>query len=367
MKRVVTVVVDEYRAVAAVNGGVIHDARSTEEFWGRLAGLTPARKVMVLLCPDVCEVRVLDVPPLREAELQAIVQREARRYFLSADDDSVTAIAGNAGACVRCGFLNEIYAQGGAHGFAIQLIASAYEAWASYARDGVTVVEREHVLEVIHAERGRIRELRRIPVADRALLPERFKVLPGDPMHYAALSAFTPTVRVELPGRRDARVRRERRASAFAWAAIVMLLIGSAVMENWGQSRELVQVREARARIATEARAAGEVQQSAQSGTQIALAAAELEQTRSHLATLVASAAGRMPMDAQLVAVQAERDTLSLEIVSNDAVETIEALKEMPLFSRVRVVGSIRRQERPDGSTRDQFMVSMPAGSRGGQ
>lgn len=371
MKRFITLVVGQHRAVAALNGVVIHDARYDEEYWDRLAELTPARKVMVLLCPDLCEARVLNVPPLREAELQTIVQRDVRRYFLSGDDDSVTTVGvtpiAALGLCVRADTLRDIHTRAGASHFSIHGVASTYEAWAARSPDGITVVDSEQVLEIMYTERGRIRELRQIPATRDDLLPEGAQQLPGDAMHHAALETFSPAIRVEALEHREARLHKQRRTSAFAWAATLALLIGAALLENWGLARELDHVREARASIATYARPAIAVQQSAQAGMQVALAATELEQSRSHLARLVANAADRMPDNAQLVAVQARRDTVSLEILAADAVETIEALKEIPMFSRVRVVGSIRRQEHADGSTRDQFVISMPTGSRGRQ
>lgn len=160
-------------------------------------GLDGAR-VAIALMPPLADTRLLPLPPLRQAEADAVVRRDAGRYFFGVAVPRVTAVQVAAGLPVLAGaadapLLDMLRAAVHAVGWRVDALTTAGAAWivaasaaakdvrSAGARNVARAVRDRHVPDsaaltvvavhagtahVVHVVGGRAAALRRLPAAE---------------------------------------------------------------------------------------------------------------------------------------------------------------------------------------------------------
>jgi Tfp pilus assembly protein PilN len=118
-------------------------ARLEADFPGTVDGA----RITVALLPPLAESRLLSLPPLRPAEADAVVRRDAGRYFLAVPTPRVTAVDTTAGGPVLAGaadarLLEALRGAAAAAGWHLDGITTAHAAWIAAARAVIPARER---------------------------------------------------------------------------------------------------------------------------------------------------------------------------------------------------------------------------------
>jgi hypothetical protein len=339
------------------------DVSALDERFERVTNTT----VRVLLTPELCEVRVLDLPPLKPADAQAIVLREAMRYFAREVENPVVAVQRVDASRVLAGLasgslLRELRDAAGRHGVEIESVGSIYEAW---NQGEITVVENDAVLEVILRGGRSIQDIRRVPAGNGALLAavagEDAGVIAWADAALARTQAGLQFMTVE---EQKTAQRRVRRKLAMLSAASIAMLLGASLIQRVGYARELEAIETARQSISSAASAAREVWEGHTRNRELARTVSELHGERTHWSDLLDDVGSYLPDNARVASVLAANDSLVLGVVSTNAIATIEALKETKRLTNVVVIGSINRRQVDSTSVQEEFVISLPAGGR---
>jgi hypothetical protein len=307
------------------------------------------------------------LPPLKPADAQAIVLREAMRYFAREVEDPVVAVQRIDASRVLAGLtsgslLRELREAAGRNDVEIEVVSSLYEAW----NEGeTTVVENDGVLEVI-LRRGRsIQDIRRIPAGNAALL----KAAAGDDAGViawadAALARTQAGLQFMTVEEQKTAQRRDRRKLAMLSAASIALLLGASLIQRVGYARELEAIETAGRSISSAASAAREVWEGHTRDRELARTVSKLHGERTQWSDLLDDVGSYLPDNARVVSVLAANDSLVLGVVSTNAIATIESLKETKRLTKAAVIGSINRRQVDSAAVQEEFVISLPVGGR---
>jgi Tfp pilus assembly protein PilN len=383
-------------------------------------------RLSVALLPPLAESRFVELPGLRDDELQRVLARDASSYFPTGVVTPVVAAARRRGrgtsviaTASASGLVDVVYAAATAAGCAVDGVIPAHAAWARAiahawrlpATGGRCrlVVLLDGRVEVLTVDGGAMVALRRLPAAadhrfvfaaldegtdaDDATVPvalagapaaiaslagmlvARGRTLvepvgdtPPDPIVLAAIDATRVT---GAPILMPEAVRVERHAHAIRGAlrrvaAAALLLATTAGVGLWDTARERDAVRARRLELRAQLAGVLATRDTlAQLTERLAtLRAAESGRRRwSHAIGLLASS---LPRDAYLLSLRAEGDSMVVEGVARRAAPVLDALGRDTAVLAVRAQGSIRQEIREDAGQVERYTLSvqlMPGGA----
>ena len=336
---------------------------------------------------------------MRPAEAEAVLVRDAARYFLGGNGARVTAVhpAKEVGtpsfaAAGPAGLVESIRAGASAAGLKPVAIVPAQTAWVAAAearglgtagRRRVVIAAEGDTAHVMRLEKGSVRSLRRIPLHREEELVSALGEGPGDVVVFAeervrqrllALSReagwssrrsegsagsaaeeaalHADKSSLELVPPLLAAERRER-ARIQSWrmavAALALLLLSAAVV-LWGAKREVDAIVAQREAIRDEVAPLLAVQDSLVGMEERIKAVRGLEATAPRLTTALVDIARLLPSDTHLTSFHADGDRLVFEAAGGRAGSAIQALRQSETLTDVRLLGMVER-ELEEGST----------------
>ncbi|HEX6369723.1 MAG TPA: PilN domain-containing protein [Longimicrobium sp.] len=365
------------------------------------------------LLPPLAEVRRIELPRLRDAEVQAVLRRDARRHFASAREPQALAVqklgpaaAGRIAVLVAAApeaLVQAVWAAAPRAGWRLGGVVPADAAWAAAAaawlgrgeEGGRLVLPVAGRLHAVELWRGRLAGVRRFPPgAERDDLEvDGATALAGPPEWRSAASLLLEErgARIAAPRSEGAEVDRPellaadwapaaglalvpagleagRSAAARRWAASLaaaaaVLLLAAAALEGWGARRELRAVEAERARLAPAVAQVQSVRGRLDAlGTRFATLRA-LEGGAPAWPLVLASVAQTLPRDAWLTAFRAEGDSVTLEGEARRASRVFEAVSRTPGLTGVRVAAPVRRELTPAGIPMERFVIRAALGA----
>lgn len=371
----------------------------------------------VSLMPPLTEVRRLDLPPLRDDDLQRLLARNASRYFVNARGPQLVG-ASRIGRGRRGGpapviavaaaarLVAAIHAAAEQSGWVVESIAPAETAWSAGARTlwpmlgreaASAIVAQDDRTDVLQLDDGQLIGVRRFRagavdagmIADAvrasvrvgiagAVTPRRelekslehFGVRALGPAGEAAASAdrgdslaahFAGEAGGPMLRSADAAVEDRARTTRLAWAfsvAAAALLVLSAGLELWGVKRQLRSVREERAALRGQIAATllGRTTLDAMYRKVAALNA--VERTAPQWSAVIASLSEAVPEDAYLTAIRTRQDSLVIDGLGQHAARVFDALGNTRGLVAVRSAAPVRREAREDGSALEHFTIA---------
>lgn len=346
-------------------------------------GRTRRAVLHVALLPPLAHWRRIAIPGLRIDEARQVLRREPSRYLpIAADPAPLVIELEGTGWRERSPFtmvaapralIEGIQAAAEQSGWEIAELLSAHAAWAASARSSRRVGRStERTLLIAHHDRidvvtsrgGSATEVRRLPAALRAAIPDspaavqapdalaaRFAPRAGGP---ALLSECARTVAE----------RRTRMAAITRLAAAAALLFAAGMIELWGSARERSMIAEERARLrASVAEALATRDAATQATTRLATVHLAAESTP-RWSALLASLAETLPDDAFLVALGASGDSLRLEGIAPRAASVFDAVARIDGVRSLRPEGAIRQERTIAGATSERFTLTASMGGR---
>ena len=371
----------------------------------------------VSLMPPLTEVRRLDLPPLRDDDLQRLLARNASRYFVNARGPQVVG-ASRIGRARRGGpapviavaasarLVAAIHAAAEQSGWVVESIAPAETAWSAGARilwpmlgreTAHTIVAQDDRTDVLQLEGGQLTGVRRFRggivdlgmIADTVRASARVGIAGAVTTRRALASSLEHLgVRVLAPAGEaaasadrgdalaahfagepggpvlrsaDAAVEDRAHATRLAWAlsvAAAALLVFSAGLELWGVEHQLRVVREERAALHGQIAATliGRTTLDAMYGKVAALNA--VERTAPRWSAVIAALSEAVPEDAYLTAIRTRQDSLVVDGLGEHAARVFDALAGTGGLRDVRAAAPVRREAREDGSALEHFTIA---------
>jgi hypothetical protein len=363
-------------------------------------GATRHARVHIALLPPFAECRMLQLPPLRDAEAAAVVRRDAGRYFVNVPAPRATAVAlpprGTVApvlaAAAPAQLLEAVHHAAVGMQWQVAGVVPAHGAWltAGAGHKGVCAViavigETTYVMLL---QDGIPRSLRRLPTADtdgitaaaggqvgaalfftppdlREQLRQRFaalgwSVVAGSRTGAEAAAAQASAGRPRLLAAAAEMQRRaqERRYAAWLGAAAVALLLGSAAVELWGAHRELDAVRGRRAEIRAQVGPLLAMRDSLHRLDTHSTAIENIARAAPHWTTAIFELSVLLPLETHLTRLHTTGDTIIVEAEGNRAGATLQALRSAASLRDARLLGGVER-ELSDGATAvERFRLS---------
>lgn len=387
-----------------------------------LRSAVPARHAVasVSLLPSLVRFRRLELPPLRSAELQRVLTRDAARYFSGVREPHVADARrvglGSRGSVIAAAapvrVIEAIVRSLTDSGWEIDSLVAAHSAWATAgaaiwptlaAPGGWLVILGGSQAELLRIERGAVTMVRRVRggsglaarIADvladivRGGTPARVALIGapgqseelrdelrsrgvdviGPPPRYAGI-VTTPEMLAASFASRTAgsylapewmhaeRLQRVRRVTRSLGAAVAAALVATAGFELWGTHRELDAVLDRRAQIRTQVLAGMTARDTIVALEQRWTALSVHERDAPRWSTVIAHLAKHLPRDAHMTALRGNADSLSLDVVAGDAAGVFEAMRHTPGVRGVRSEAPIRRESTDGEAPIERFAVA---------
>lgn len=367
----------------------------------------------VALLPSIAEVRRVEVPPLSDDELEAVLSRNASRYFVGAQGaqlvgvvarnkaDASGVVAGAAPAWI----IRLITGAVRDAGWSLELIAPAEAAWTvavskawpsaanSHAQLLVHQADQTHALSLNNGVFDNLRKFRSA-VADAAVFMESATASSrllsiGEPtvrkqwstaLGTRALTVALPTnvstdvasdpalmaaacivdVRTLLFRTEEMRLadhnKRNRLAyGLFATAAALLAVTGGLLM--WDVNRELASVQAARAALTPQLATTllGRASVETVSGQLAMLASNERESPQ--WSAVIADLTKHLPEEAYLTAFRGWSDSVRFDGLAQRAATVYPALAAAKSFSGIKSAAAVRLEPQVDGSSLEKFTL----------
>jgi hypothetical protein len=374
----------------------------------RTIGVTQGTLVISLM-PPFTEVRRLDLPPLKDDEIQRILSRQASRYFVAAKTPQVVgaaltgkrvkgAPASVVAASTSARLIGAIRNAAEQTGWTIEAMAPAESAWAAAAlaiwpsfakQSAFGLVAHEDRTDLLTITDGRLVNVRRFrsgagdaamiadtvgPAARVGVLgsvaPRRELVaalngfgvnanVPSSewtsaaerPDHVAAQFAGTdvgPVLRSEEALRVEA--SQARRLTWMVAAAAVVLFAVSAGVELWGVHHQLALVRAQRDGIRPEIASTMIGRTTVEATYQHLATLNSIERTAPLWSSVIASLTDALPDDAHLMALRTRDDSVIVDGVADHAARVFNALEKADQLTGVKAAAAVRREIQEGGS-----------------
>lgn len=341
----------------------------------------PSARLAVTLLPPLVQVRVLRFPRLRLPEIGGVITRDVAKYFPDVRVPQVVAVsrlpggrAGNIAVLVAVApawILEGISEAAHDAGCTIVSFEPAHVGWARWAgiRSASLVVVTEGTrAELIRTERGRLLEVRRIPVARiDATLAEMGggaaavfgEAESAEAAEIAALHAGA-NMELELVSDSEvaARSRRTRRLAMRLWAAVAAGLVLALGLHRTVLLHELGVLENGRAaqRMAVESALAA---REASLGVRARLDALAETETGAHSwSAILNELASGLPGDSYLTSLRGTADSIVIDGVARRAAGVFEGLQSATRLTAVRPAGPIRQEVRDSGPPIERFTAS---------
>jgi hypothetical protein len=398
------------------DGGSWSSLASALSDLARTLGITDGI-LSVALMPPLTEVRRLELPPLRDDELQRALARNASRYFVNARGPQMVG-ALPAGKRVRGAPVPVVAASASARliatiratarqvGWTVETVAPAETAWAGaavslwpvFSRDAAyALFAHDDRTDLLALEGGRLAGVRRFRpgAADAGLIAEvvgrgarvgvagtsaarrdlaaalgaagisvasasgEWSDTVAEPSLLAAqFSDATngPVLRGEETVELDR--ARARRATMLVGAAAAGLFVLSAAIELWGAHHKLALVREERARIRPQLATTLVGRTTVDATTRNLITLSGIDASSPHWSAIVTALSEAIPDDAYLTAVRARQDSLVIDGLAEHASRVFDALQQSKLLVDVKSAAPVRREQKEDGTALDHFTIA---------
>lgn len=366
----------------------------------------------VALMPTIAETRRVDVPPLSDDEIEAVLSRNASRYFVGAQGAQLvgvvarakTDVPGAVAGAAPAWIIRLITAAAREAGWHLELIAPAEAAWsvaatkAFAAQTGGDVQllvhqsEQTHVLTLSNGALANLRKFRSA-VQDASVFlestPSSRLLAAGDPvvrkqwigaLGAKSLSVTLPTnvsgdvgndpallaaafivdVRTLLFRTEEMRIadRNKRNRVAYSlFAAAAVLYIGAAGLQLWDVERELAAVQAKRAELTPQLATTllGRASVETVSGQLAMLAANERESAQ--WSSVIADFTKHLPLEAHLKGFRGWADSVRFDGLAEKAADVYPALAKAETFGGIKAAAAVRLEPQPDGSTLEKFTL----------
>lgn len=339
-------------------------------------------RVDVAMLPPLAEARLVPLPPLRAAEAEAVIRRDASRYFLAVPAPRLVAVdparrePGTPAFAIAASadLVEAIRASILGAGWSCGTITAAHAAWLQAAGAGADRVVAEHdgAAHIVRLDHGAVVELRRLPAADTAAITEAVGAAAavrrvgrdtvantaGPARGSAADPGAVVAARhaggagldiVPATAHAERRSAEQRTAVRLAVAAVVLLVMTAAV-EWWGAARELDQLRGRRAEIRAQV---GPLLEARDSLDAMSLRTVDVETLAGETPRWTAALfdlAMLLPHESHVTRLYATGDTLIIEGEGVRAGAALQALRSAQSLRDAQLMGTVDR-ELADGST----------------
>jgi hypothetical protein len=391
------------------NGGHWPSLASGLAELARTLGVTEGT-LAVSLMPPLTEVRRLELPPIRDDELQLILARSASKYFVGARTPQVVGASFASKKRVRGAPAQVVAAAAPARliaslrhaaqqtGWTMEVISPAENAWAAAALAMWPIFARQSAFALVaHTDRtdllqiddGRLVNVRRFRAgsADATMIldtvgPSARVGLMGEPGSRrqlgAALSSLgiTPTLpagewtsaadRPEVlaahfagaeigPALRseDTVVQERATLARTTWrvaVAAAALFVAAAAIELWGVHRQLGIVRAEREKIRPQIASTMVGRTTVDAAYRHLTALAAIERKSPHWSTVIATLTDAIPEDAFLLAVRTRDDSVIVDGLAQRARRVFDALEQANGLTGVRAAAPVRRELQDGGA-----------------
>lgn len=373
--------------------------------------------LVVSLMPPLTEVRRLELPPLRDDELQRLLTRNASRYFVNARGPQVVGVS-RLGRRKRGGpapviaaassmrLVAAIHTAAAQSGWIVDSVAPAETAWSAgarslwpaFARDEAhLIVANDDRTDLLYLENGRLTGVRRYRagaaeagmIAD-ALGPSARVGIAGPPAAREALSEPLARfgVRALMPAgeaaaiadrgdllaaqfagdsggpflrSEDATAEDHARSTKLAWTLAgiaAVLLLFSAGVELFGIKRQLRTVRAERAELRGQV-AATLIGKTTLDATSRQLAALNgIDRASPRWSTIITRLSESVPREAYLTAIRVRQDSLIVDGMGAHAARVFDGLANTKGLVDVRAAAPVRREAQDDGPALEHFTIA---------
>jgi hypothetical protein len=374
----------------------------------RTLGVTQGT-LAISLMPPFTEVRRLELPPLKDHEIQRALSRQASRYFVGAKAPQVVgasatgkrargAPASVVAAATPARLIAAIRTAAEQTGWTIEVIAPAESAWAaaafalwpSFARQSsFALVAHEDRTDLLQLIDGRLVGLRHFrpaggdapmiadtigPAARVGVLgsvtPRRelaaalnglgirvttpsgqWTVAAERPDHLAAQfagSEIGPSLRSEDSVRLEA--SEARRVTRMVACAAAVLFAAAAGIQLWGVHHQLARVRAARDRIRPEIASTMVGRTTVEAAYQHLSTLNAIERETPQWSTVIGLLTDALPDDAHLMALRTRDDSVIVDGVADHAARVFDALVRVHQLNGVKAAAAVRREIQEGGS-----------------
>lgn len=366
------------------------------------------------ILPPLSEVRLLDLPGLRDEEIERVLKRDTSRHFLGGGRNlAVGGVRIGSGgksssmpvlaAAVPAPLLDAVQSAAQVRGWEIDRIIPAHAAWwdllESARPDGrrsgnggprLLIAALGDTLHTIRIESDSTTSVRKFPAADadafgevaggtggvalvlapaeqRTGLLERLRVdgwvqartdRPMDAPEAAARGAADALPEIVPPFIARKRMTRERGFTSRVLAAAAVLLVVAAGVYYWGAARAYAAVRSERDQLRPVVAPALAARDSLDLMTSRLEELAALQDGTSGWTAFMVELAVLLPPETHLVSLRAVGDTVVIEGAGGRAGEALEALRTTPLLRDVQLEGPIQRDMEGGTTARERFTVS---------
>ncbi|MGD8276735.1 MAG: hypothetical protein PVH00_01860 [Gemmatimonadota bacterium] len=371
-------------ALAAAFGAI---ARGLAE---QLGGEVENARLSVALMPPLADARLIRLPPLRRAEAESVIRRDAARHFVggtgaravvaipAAAEDRTQPGAVYLAAAAPATLVEALHAAARSVGWRVRTVVAAHGAWLDAARGlrggGTVLAVDGDTVHVMRAAGGRCVALRRAPAALAEAVLEAVGTEPGEALLFAdpaardSLKAIlagagwhvddgrlaTPSeaaasrarnARLEFIAPSAAAERRERgrRNVVHAVAAAVLLVAAAGAVELWGLHRELDAVLAERDAIREQVEPLLATRDSIDRIDAAAGAVRNLATRSPRWTRALFDLALLLPQDAHITSLHTTGDTLVVEATADRAGAALQALRRAGSLSSIRLVGTVER------------------------
>ena len=371
----------------------------------------------IALLPPLTEVRRLELPPVRDDELQRLIARSATKYFVNARGPQIVGASSAAkrtrgapvtvvAAAASVRLVATIRAAAQQAGWEVESIAPAETAWAAGAiaiwpqlakQSAYALVAHEDRTDLLQLEQGRLVGVRRFRagaadapmIADTVSATARVGIAGASTMR-RELSAALSEVRVAtMPAagewaamaergdvlaahfagsevgpvlRADDTVAIERaRSQRLMWmvlGAAAALLVAAAGVELWGVHHQLNVVRAERERLRPQIAATMLGRTTVDASSRSLALLNNIDRTNPQWSAVMAGLSASVPEEAYLTAIRARQDSLVIEGLGEHAARVYDAMSSSRMFVDVKAPSAVRRELQEDGKPLDHFQIA---------
>lgn len=385
-----------------------------------VGGTRPGGALHVALLPPLGELRRVELPGLSIVEARQVLRREPSRYLARAADSAPMELEVEGEGwrqsspftllAASRAIVDGIHAAAQQAGWRLAGIVAAEGAWGAAASllpakddaDRALLVCLDDRVELVRVEDGHVLTVRRLPVAANnaaSLVQSLVRGADGSPPASVVVVGESPLAEelcltLATPGtstQRDAGpgtwhdspallaarfatrasgpsllpdserallAHNARRANVVRFAAAAALLVAAAGIQLWGLSREHDAIVAERARLREPVTRALAVRDSLGQVANRLATIRSASASSPRWAPLLVALSTRLPDDAFLLSLRADRDSLRLEGEAARAEGVFDALRGLQGFTALRPDGPIRQEIADDGSTSERFTLS---------